>query len=110
MQMIVYQQAKDLSSHNVATMINVLPAEYFEKTHLPGSINIPHESPDFTDQVERVIGGKDMPVIVYCASYACDASRKAAVKLERAGFTNVMCYEGGAREWQEKTSGLSSAA
>jgi rhodanese-related sulfurtransferase len=109
MQTIAYQQVKDLQERNAATLINVLPAEYFEKTHIPGSINVPVESSDFAEQVKKVIGGKNEPVVLYCASYSCDKSKRAALKLDQAGFTNVMCYEGGAKEWQEKASSRSAA-
>lgn len=109
MQTITYQQVKDFQERDAATLINVLSPEYFEKGHIPGSINIPLEHEDFTAQVEKVVGGKDMPLIVYCAGYTCDASKKAALKLDKAGFTNVMCYEGGTKEWQEKAPHLSAA-
>jgi len=104
MQTIDYQYLKDLQKRNAATIINVLSAEAFGKSHIPGSINIPQDQDDFPDRVETVIGDKSSPIVVYCASYSCDASKRAAIKLERAGFTNVMCYEGGMKEWQEKSS------
>lgn len=109
MQIITYQEVRDLQKRDAVALINVLPAEYFEKTHIPGSISIPQDSEDFEAQVENVIGGKDVPVVVYCASYSCDASKKAALKLDRARFTRVMCYEGGTKEWQEKSGALSAA-
>lgn len=109
MQTIAYQQLKDLQERDTATLINVLSSEHFEKTHIPGAINVPLENPDFVEEVRKIIGGKNEPVVVYCASYSCDKSRLAAVKLDQAGFSNIMCYEGGAKEWQEKTSSRSAA-
>lgn len=109
MKTISYDELKDLQAKGQAKLVNVLPAESFAKTNIPGSVNIPHENPDFTEQVEKAIGGKNMPVIVYCASYSCDASKKSAEKLEQAGFSNVMCYEGGAKEWQEKNGSATSS-
>lgn len=103
MQNIAYPQLKDRLAQNI-TVVNVLPAEAFAKNHIPNSINIPLESLDFTAQVEAVIGSKEAPVVVYCASYSCDASKKAASKLDQAGFANVLCYEGGMKEWQEKNA------
>jgi len=103
MQTVDYQYVKELQKRNAATLINVLSAEAFGKAHISGSINIPQEQDDFAQRVEDVIGDKGAPIVVYCASYSCDASKKAAVKLEKTGFTNVMCYEGGMKEWQEKS-------
>ncbi|MCG5516796.1 MULTISPECIES: rhodanese-like domain-containing protein [unclassified Ectothiorhodospira] len=45
----------------------------------------------------RVAGGKDRKIVVYCANFDCDASRKAAAKLDNTGFTDVLDYEGGTR-------------
>lgn len=83
------------------TVINTLDEENFEKTKIPESINIPLESNDFLQRVEQAAGGKEMPVVVYCASDECDSSTKAAQKLEENGFSNVYEYEGGSKAWKE---------
>ena len=83
------------------TLVNTLGAESFEKTRIPGAVNISLDSSDFTSRVEQEAGGKDKPVVVYCASSHCNSSEKAAEKLEVAGFTAVSRYTGGAAAWQE---------
>ena len=103
MKVIEYQRFKDLQ-HDGVRILNVLSADAFQKAHIPGSVNMPHDNPHFAEEVKNAIGSKDVPVIVYCASYSCDASMKAARKLDNEGFSNVMCYEGGTKEWQEKAS------
>ena len=40
-------------SNDNAVVINVLPADSFDKEHIPGSINIPLESPDFLERVAK---------------------------------------------------------
>lgn len=82
-------------------LINVLPREAFNKQHIRTSINIPMASDDFVDRVESVAGSKDRKVVVYCANFDCDASPKAAKKLEQAGFSKVYDYEGGTEDWFE---------
>jgi rhodanese-related sulfurtransferase len=84
------------------TLVNTLSAEAFEKTKIPGAVNVPFESGDFAADVERKAGGKDKPVVVYCANQQCDSSEKAAQKLEAAGFTAVSRYTGGAAAWQKE--------
>lgn len=108
MHSIDYQEMKEYQSRDAAVIVNVLPVDSFRKSHIPGSINIPFEHEDFVGEVEGIIGGKDMPVILYCASKECDLSRRAASSLLQAGFTHVMCYEGGVKEWEEKNA-LSAA-
>jgi rhodanese-related sulfurtransferase len=84
------------------TLVNTLGAESFEKTKIPGAINVPLDTGDFSARVEEEAGGKDKPVVVYCASEQCNSSEKAATKLEAAGFTNVLRYPGGAAAWQRE--------
>jgi rhodanese-related sulfurtransferase len=80
-------------------LINVLPREAFREAHIRTSIKIPHEDDDFVAEVEKVAGGKDRKIVVYCAHEDCDASPKAAKKLDAAGFEQVYDYEGGTRDW-----------
>jgi rhodanese-related sulfurtransferase len=108
MEKITYEQLKDMQTRNVP-IINVLAAEAFAKANISGSVNVPGESPDFAQRVEKQIGGKDKSVVVYCASSSCPASKEAAEKLEKAGFTQVKCYEGGTAEWQQKSGSREAA-
>lgn len=85
-------------------LVNTLPAELFEKTRIPNSVNVPLEDSDFVARVEKLAGGKDKPVAVYCASLQCNSSEKAAEKLENAGFTQVLDYAGGFKAWQNEAT------
>ncbi len=81
------------------TLVNVLSPEQFEREHIPGSVNIP------LDQVEEEFPkqfDEDDDIVVYCASPSCQASPKAAEKLDSMGFTNVKDYEGGLSDWKEE--------
>lgn len=82
-------------------LINVLPEESYREAHIPGSLSIPLNDANFVEAVKRTAGSKDRRIVVYCASETCDASPKAAEKLEQAGFSNVADYEGGVKQWQE---------
>lgn len=81
------------------TLIEVLSPESFEEFHLPGAINIPLGSDTFEDRVQAV-AGHDEQVIVYCKDEACDASPKAAQRLEDLGYTNVLDYAAGKDDWR----------
>ena len=109
MRTITTDELKSLCEENQGmTLVNTMPAESFEKTRIPGAINVPLESGDFVADVEQAAGGKDKPVVAYCASQQCDASEKAAKKLEEAGFTAVLRYAGGAAAWQKEAGEVTS--
>lgn len=80
-------------------LVNVLSRDDFNQRHIRTSVNIPVGREDFAEQVEAVAGGKQRETVVYCASFDCDASEKAAKKLEAAGFEHVFDYEGGTQDW-----------
>lgn len=88
--------------HEDFVLINVLPRDAFVERHIRTSINVPGGDDDFVETVERVVGGKDRKIVVYCANFDCDASPKAGRRLEDAGFTQVYDYEGGTEDWFEQ--------
>ncbi|MFC6673069.1 rhodanese-like domain-containing protein [Marinobacterium aestuariivivens] len=94
-----YLEQMNETDHEDFVLINVLPRETFNEKHIRTSINIPHEADDFTETVEKVAGGKDRIIVVYCANFECPASTKAAEKLDKAGFRQIFDYEGGTEEW-----------
>lgn len=109
MKTITTDELKSLRKKNEdLTLVNTLSAESFEKTRIPGAINVPLDTSDFISRVEHQAGGKDKPVVVYCASQQCNSSEKAATKLEEAGFTAVSRYMGGAAAWQQEAGEMNA--
>lgn len=107
MKTISTDELKALKDQNAdLTLVNTLGADAFEKTKIPGAINVPLDSDDFATRVEQEAGGKDKPVIVYCASQQCNSSEKAAEKLEAAGFTAVSRYTDGAAAWAKEAEAV----
>lgn len=82
-------------------LVNVLGEEEFEKAHIPGSHNVPVKRARLENEIERLAGGKESPVVVYCAGSECEASTDAARRLSNAGFEKVFAYSGGMASWIE---------
>jgi rhodanese-related sulfurtransferase len=95
--------------HNL-TLVEVLDKEQFDKYHLPGAINVPVSEDHFEQNFERVVPDKTQPVVVYCANTECDASPRAARKLEAAGYKDVRDYEAGKADWREAGLPIEKAA
>jgi rhodanese-related sulfurtransferase len=98
-----------LTSDSRATVINVLDKEDYRAKHIPGTINIPVSSDSFVRDVENQIDSKGDPVVVYCANTECNASDKAAEKLENAGFKDVRDFAAGVKGWEEARYQLEGA-
>lgn len=93
---------KILSGEPSARVINVLDEDVYREKHIPGTINIPVGESDFVNKVENQVADKSKPVVVYCANTECNASDKAAEKLEASGFSDVRDFAAGTEGWEER--------
>jgi len=89
---------KMASSGQRMKIIDVLSKESYAKEHIKGAISLPLETidKDTTKQWD-----KKETIVVYCASFDCPASTKAAEKLQLLGFKNVLDYKGGLKDYKE---------
>jgi rhodanese-related sulfurtransferase len=88
-------EAEQLIADGVRTL-DVLPAEVFEKVHLPGATSMPLE--DF-EPSQVASYDRSEPVLVYCFDQHCDLSARAAARLEQLGFERVHDLIGGRAAW-----------
>jgi rhodanese-related sulfurtransferase len=89
----------DAIENNTVTVVEALPAEYYNDAHLPGAINIPHT--EVRDLAPELLPDKDAAIVVYCANEPCPNSGIAAHVLTKLGYTNVRDYEGGKQDWRD---------
>jgi rhodanese-related sulfurtransferase len=78
-------------------LVEVLSEEEYEKGHIPGAINIPL---DKLEALARQKLKRPDTIIVYCASYSCQASTKAARKPLEMGYDKTLDFKGGKRWWR----------
>lgn len=103
---ISYAQFRRLKdSREPFALVNALPHGSFVKGHIPGSINMPVEKVG-NKRAGKKIGPYDTNIVVYCGSFQCHASTNVAKALMELGYTNVVDYKGGTKEWQEKGNRL----
>lgn len=93
-------QLKTMMNEHVVTVVEVLDKPYYDKFHLPGAVNIPL-SGDFDREIQGAVPDKTKPVVVYCLDEDCDASPKAARRMEELGYDRVYDYEAGKEDWKE---------
>lgn len=102
MRTLTIDQFKKMRNEQDPLVINALEPERFQKGHIPGSRNIPVSDDNFVAKVEAAADDKSETIVVYCSGPECDASEKAARKLDQAGFQNVHRFEGGMEAWKSK--------
>ena len=102
-------QAKMEYDLGPSLFVDARDPEEFECGTIPGSVNIPFEympEGDLTTYFDSALGsvGSDRALIVYCSGEECDLSLHLGRNLNTFGYTNILIFFGGAREWEN--SGL----
>lgn len=77
-------------------LVDVRPADEFEKIHITNAQNIDFMSPTFDQDIKKLDKGK--PVILYCKGG--NQSAKCAKKLKDAGFEKIYDLQGGLSKWE----------
>ena len=87
-------------------LVDVLDAAHFEKEHIKGAISLP--AADIEKKAVNMLKRAEK-IVVYCASFDCQASTNAAEKLLVLGFKNVLDYKGGLKDYKEANLPLEGA-
>lgn len=82
---------------NGATVLEALPAQYFEDKHLPGAYCFPLDEVDAL--AASLLTDKDAEIVVYCTDPTCPNSGIASDRLVELGYTNVSKYTDGKQDW-----------
>jgi rhodanese-related sulfurtransferase len=88
-----------LDNSDPVTLVEALPRKYYDKEHLPGAINIPHD--EIREMAPDMLPDKEAQIIVYCSNEECRNSSVAAKILHQMGYKNVMKYVEGKQHWLE---------
>ncbi len=84
-----------------AVLVDARSRTAYADAHLQGALSLPLG--DF-DELLPVFKGKVPPVttlIVYCSGFGCPDSFDLGVRLLKAGYQDVLVYEGGIPEWKD---------
>ena len=91
---------REMQSAEPPIVVNVLDAASYKKIHIKGSVSMPYKEMD--GLAPKLLPEKEARIVVYCGSYHCHVSVKAARRLKELGYSAVREYRGGIKEWWEK--------
>jgi rhodanese-related sulfurtransferase len=80
-------------------IVEALGPMYFDREHLPGARNLPHDQVD--ELAPQVLPDKDAFVVVYCSNTPCQNSVVASRRLVELGYRDVHEYVEGKQDWIE---------
>lgn len=86
-------------------LVETLAPEDYAAGHIPSAVSIPTPNYMTKDQMasaaEKLDFSKSDTIVVYCASYTCKASTRAARLLLEAGFENTLDFKASKRGWTD---------
>jgi rhodanese-related sulfurtransferase len=97
MRLINREDLQRLVGTKEVIIVEVLPAEYFHRAHIPAAINIPAER--IAELAPRLLTAKDRFIVVYGLNFTWQISEQAARELAQMGYTNVADYQEGKQDW-----------
>ncbi len=98
---ISIEQVKSYMDDALTFIIDARSEEAFNKGHIPGAINIPHDRfVDYFNYLNKTVP-KEALVICYCVSRTCDFSDHVAEELRILGYENVKIFRDGMEAWEE---------
>jgi len=77
-------------------LVEVLSEDNFNEGHIPDAINLPINK--LANLAEKYLKKTDV-IVVYCASYACHASTKAAEMLLKMGYKKTLDFKASKKGW-----------
>lgn len=90
-----------LGGAGAPVLVDTLPGDHFERTHLPGAVNACVYEVTFPDQIKAIARDLDAPVVLYGAGTGSMDAAVAAEKLLRMGYQRIAVFEGGIPAWRE---------
>jgi len=104
---IAYEQFQKIrNSGEDYVLVDALSKESYAKGHIPGAISFPYKTINVESAAKLL--EKSENIVVYCGSFKCSASTKAAHRLQALGYENVVDYKGGLEDWQANGNKLKS--
>ena len=108
MNTITREELRTAIEAGTVTVVEALPANYYDEAHIPGAINIPHT--EVRALAPSLLPDKEAAIVTYCASTTCPNSELAAKVLVKLGYKNVREYVEGKADWQAAGFPVESAA
>ncbi|MGQ9688269.1 MAG: rhodanese-like domain-containing protein [Desulfobaccales bacterium] len=98
------EKAHELWRQGETLFLDVRSPEEYAELHVARALNLPEDKLEDEKELKNsgILGlPRDRQIVVYCSTVRCDASLKAARRLQALGFTRVMAFLGGFQAWDE---------
>ncbi len=80
-------------------LIDVLTGDHFDRSHIPGAVNICVYKVSFGEEVRKAVPDTDTPLVICDAEADTRGAEMAVRKLTELGYRDIAILEGGLKEW-----------
>lgn len=88
-----------IDSETFFILLDARGNKWNDKNTLPNAILASYENTP--EDFETIIPHKENLIVLYCYSFNCPLSTKLAQKLVSLGYSNIIEYPGGLKEWRD---------
>jgi len=88
-----------LMEAGTVTVVDALPASYYDQLHLPGAINLVQD--EVAERAASLLPDRGATIVTYCSNPACGNSQAVATRLQSLGYSDVRKYAAGIQDWVE---------
>lgn len=94
-------EMREILANKSALVLDTRSRAEFDAGHLPGALHLDAQGAQYVEAVIKAAGGdKARALVLYCNGPYCQASRRLAEQLSKAGFANVRRYQLGMPVWR----------
>lgn len=95
------KELKDLiNTKSSMAILDARTQKWDDGRRIPGAKSLPFDSD--LEAFAQAVPDKDALIIVYCFSHQCPAGKQLAGKMVSNGYTHVLEYAGGIKEWSDE--------
>lgn len=89
-------------------LVDALPAEEFNRSHLPGAVNIP--AGKAAELAPALLPDQNAAIVTYCVNFTWKLSEQLARELIGLGYADVRNYQEGKQDWMKAGLPLEGSA
>lgn len=97
--LISREELREALAAGTVTLVDALPASYYDQAHLPGAINLVEG--DVAARAAALLPDRDATIVTYCSNVSCGNSQAVAARLTQLGYIDVRKYREGIQDWVE---------
>jgi rhodanese-related sulfurtransferase len=97
MKSISREELKRAIEHGGVVVVDVLSPEQFQKSHIPGALNLPSDR--VAELAPKLLPDRHAHIVTYCMNFTWRLSDQVARELIDMGYANVWNYQEGKQDW-----------